>query len=426
MNTPTKVGIGLIGLVLICGGTPLFFYAKSDIPQAAARMNENLTKAQKAGLWTRRDDLIASYKVPENENAAPILTKLLVKTSKVLKPDTSYWKDGQLDELATLNAWNQLEDDLKLIDESESKPHCKFPRDLRLLPATRFPEYAKLKAVWKLLAARSKIAIPRNDLATAKLCWRRMTVVAQHLRDENVLLTDLVRIGLSMSLCNSLQTALNQRGRQAEWLAAIEEILTRIDQPHDVRAALSSELIYAFDMVYLFHRNPKVALSMMGSGEDPPPNSLKTMRHIPGIQQASFSRIAEAYGQAALKLDPAQRDSRNIRSVTERLDKAFKQEGTSWKIPSYIVPIFAQWGEAVAKDSAHLAVLKQSVRVIRGDKPDLTATPDFDLKPLRTKQTDQGLVVYSIGNNRTDDGGDLSPAKPGSQYTKDFGVLIPK
>jgi hypothetical protein len=53
-------------------------------------------------------------------------------------------------------------------------------------------------------------------------------------------------------------------------------------------------------------------------------------------------------------------------------------------------------------------------------------TLDFDLKALRTKETGKGLVIYSIGQDRKDDDGDLTPTKPGSQTTKDFGVLIPR
>jgi hypothetical protein len=33
----------------------------------------------------------------------------------------------------------------------------------------------------------------------------------------------------------------------------------------------------------------------------------------------------------------------------------------------------------------------------------------FDGKPLRFAETDQGIVIYSIGENETDDGGDLTP-----------------
>lgn len=404
----------------------MFFFAKSDIPEAAGKLKQNLEDANRAGLWTDRNDLVASYKVPEAENAAPLLTKLLTKTNKVLKPQSSYWKDGRADETAILASWKQLDSELELIDVSASKPHCKFPRDLRLLPATLFPEYAKLKAVWKLLAARSHVAIQQNDVKTASLCWERMTILARHLRDENTVITDLVRISLSVSLSNVLQTALNQRGRQPEWLAAVEAALSGIDIAHDVRAVLKSELIYSFDMVYLFHRNPKVALGLMGSSEDPPPDSLKSMRLIPGIRNASLSRLAEAYGQAAVRLGPAQRDSKNIRATLLGLDKAFKQPGTSWKIPSWIVPIFDPWGEAIAKDYSSIAVLKNALRALRGQKLDLATTLDFDLKSIRTAQTSKGLIIYSIGSDRRDDGGDLTPTNPGSQVTKDFGVLIPR
>jgi hypothetical protein len=56
----------------------------------------------------------------------------------------------------------------------------------------------------------------------------------------------------------------------------------------------------------------------------------------------------------------------------------------------------------------------------------LAAVPrdPFDLQPIRMARHAEGIVIYSVGPNGTDDGGDLRPEKPTSDTPRDIGIRL--
>ncbi len=425
MKTPTKVGIGILSLILICGGTPLYFYTKSDVPEAAGKLNENLAKAKQVGLWTTKKDFLDHYNVPGDQNSAEAVNRFIKATNPVLKDAKLTKPSGEIDGLVVKQLYLKLAPDITKLDEISKIKFCRFQRDYSRLPFTLLPEYAQMKAIGKFLSLRASLAVDDNDVVTAAACWRRIATIRNCIRQEAILIADLINTSLSAMTTRSMQHALNIHGSKGAWQQAVSNAIVQHDQPHNLLLVLKGEMIYSFESTDLFMKNPSLSVQLVSGDVEQAPTNYTNLLWVPKIREASISRYVEVFTTAAEKISPDYRNQVAIRGAMNEIDTSFLKPGLSRKIPSMLAPICAQWGEAVAKDYACYGVLKRALAMLRKQTTN-DKTLDFDLKALRTKETGKGLVIYSIGQDRKDDDGDLTPTKPGSQTTKDFGVLIPR
>ena len=215
--------------------------------------------------------------------------------------------------------YSDLEQAWKKVDEASTKKFVIFPRKRVPLAATLFPDFAKFKAMVKLVTFRATIASENNDPATAKLAWLRAANMSQMADDEPVLISMLVRIACESIVEDSIRKALTTHGADPTWRSAAWETLTRLDKPIDFRAALSVEHRFASEGFDLLKSNDSL-FAMDGWNNSAEGRAMIAFTKLPNARKANDSRINECYSEYVSRLGDDPWDAQKMISASEWMD----------------------------------------------------------------------------------------------------------
>ena len=94
----------------------------------------------------------------------------------------------------------------------------------------------------------------------------------------------------------------------------------------------------------------------------------------------------------------------------------------------YVVPLFLLDGASFQKEFVRSSTIIQATAMLEVQRKPTQELPiagqrslDIDGKPLRVKKSKEDWIVYSIGPNKIDDGGNDDEKRP-----KDFVIHLPK
>ena len=171
----------------------------------------------------------------------------------------------------------------------------------------------------------------------------------------------------------------------------------------------------------------------VGGGNVPPGALYKYVRGLRCLDQA----------QALSLLTPLCEPAESLKALSTRA--ATCEKGVSSLPPYYFVsrmflPSFTRAVTVLGQSSARLRCARAGLalerfRLKRGQWPQdladlvpefLTAIPvdPFDGQPLRYGRTDRGVVVYSVGEDELDGGGDVARPPKGSRGPPDVGFRL--
>lgn len=422
-------------VLMVSGGIALLLltiaalaYALTDIPSAAASLKENEAKARAAGLFITPQEYIDSITVPDSENAAsiiaPVLREYEAKYKEAKFEDTS---KKTINRSLVLAAYADLAPEWRQIDEAAKFKYCIFPRDRTILPATRYTEYPFVKAIIKLLAMRSKIAVERNELEVADTCWRRAASLSLILDDEPNLMMVSARISSSSVIYEAIRVGLRDRGVNEGWRGAAWNALTLLDQPYDYQSALRFEHVSGIQGVSSFF--DKEPIQPLDDGySDVFEDNFRWEAKIPRIRNATISRVHELSTGLFTRINAQPFDTTSIDAASKWFD-ALPLDSPSYRIARFVLPITSSDAKYITRDYARRNTLMQAIKLL--ENPTAKDLPlkgryaiDSDGSPLRLLRKPNKLIIYSIGPNDIDDGGILE--KPTKGYTRDydFGIEI--
>lgn len=382
--------------------------------------------------------------------------------SKEKKPSAGQWEKGSLADLAqaanfyrgntnypqsasgndaevVLTALNKFEPDLKeLRDAAAARPLSRFPIEYNFNPpfAILLPHLAPLKGLISVceLRAVAELELHKTDEAFAdlQLAFR----LSDSMHDEPFLIDHLVRLaGLSITMQGIREGIVRQAWSDAQ-LAAFEKQLTSLDLLSDYEHALRAEL--AFHIRGLeYYRNLGLKgnpLDMLGNGPQTGGTAFNWMPD--GWYDQNMLMLAKYYRDYLLpEVDETNRLVKP--AVTVAMDKSLAQlhVGPYNVLAKLLLPALTK---AVAHssrtqtfvDQTRVAIAIERYRMAHNEIPDslnalvpqfLSQIPTdlFDGQPLRYKKNgSDAYVIYSIGWNSTDDGGQIA-LKPGSNPNVD-------
>ncbi len=407
-------------------------YSLTDIPQAAGSFKENEAKARAAGLVMSADEYRKRLAFPADQNGGPLLAEVIKEFATKYEKEKFFVgspSSQQMDTKLVTRVYGEFEPFWQKLEAAAAKPQAIVPKDRRDLMSIRFEEFSSLRGIAKLCSYRAEIALNDNEPDVARQAWVRAAKASLMCDDEPILIGTLVRIACSAITTESIRKALNTRGTDARWRAAAWNALTVLDQPIDMAKSIQFEHGFAVDGLNKGFRDPGSILLTENRWE-----KMKTTfgARLPGMKAATFSRLHEGYAQYVDDLGKDPFDVAALLRAGTNLDRFASREGASYVFVSLVLPVFSQAGQAVAKEYANRNTLMQAVKLL--ETPGLKELPlkgryalDCDGKPLRIVLQKGGLVVYSLGPNLADDGGQIEKKVNGtSTRDYDFGVRIPR
>ena len=304
------------------------------------------------------------------------------------------------------------------------------------------PHLSLLKKCVKILALRAsaELALGQTDAAFQDL--DQAVQLANAVRSEPFLISQLVRIAQMQLIIQPLWEGLSDRQWSDAQLTAFQDRLQKCDLVADCSRALQAERAFGNVIIAYVRNNPRVLFhgDLLDMGVDAAPTFVSTalVSALPRgwlyREQVSYNQCFEEFLLPGIATNPPRFDPPLIQQNAERFEKTMQ---SSWDIfwehrlaCRHLLPAVASANRKFANvqtvlDQAALACALERHRRIDGGFPEtleplspgLMKTVPKDIiggEPLHYRRTDkESYVLYSVGWNVQDDGGQVGLGKKG-------------
>jgi hypothetical protein len=359
-------------------------------------------------------------------------------------PGTNYFpiaKEPQAPAADVLLALSKFDENRQLLIAAAARPQARFWINYDAGYAMMLPHLPRIKASAQYLSLQATAALKAGDRETAlqdvKLIFRLIETV----HDEPILISHLVRFATLAIAMQPVWEGLADRQWTDAQLSAIETELSKLDFLADYQLAMRSERACGLWAVDYIRKQGLYALEGMMRSQEASGHAewekflgKAAFRLIPsGWFDQNKVSLCRVHEQCLMPL-LAQEDRRVApAAATQRLDSLLARQrfGPFNALAKMLLPALGRVAEKCAyaqnnADLARVACALERCRLANGQFPDTldALAPKFiaqlphDLingDPLKYRRTDDGqFVLYSVGENETDDGGKIELTKTGS------------
>jgi hypothetical protein len=346
--------------------------------------------------------------------------------------------------MATLRkALKESEPMLDRVKQAVKMPYCVLQKDWSLGAAVPFREFARMKAIARALAFRSEMEAKEGNVAAMSAdLGTAFTVGRQAGSMGGMLIGMLVDVALNAITLASVERIASKHPKDAPILNALGDVVARHQDLPSFRGAMKGEaLIGRLTILWLKDKRGFGEMSSAFGGADPGDKLFGIIPKVNRISAAPVSvetvkkafetRLLQFYIRLLPKLSD---DTSTLVEQSAWLDQQAivesEKKGLSYTLNKIMFPVFAQAGASVVRLRANQLTMLTYVkalqyRVRHGAFPSGLAelgpvpTDPFDGKPLRYQLENGGFVVYSVGQDKTDNGGKtkvknrMPPNQPG-------------
>ncbi len=358
-----------------------------------------------------------------------------------------------------LGSLAQYEPVIEELRAASRRPQARFnlAYDAPNPAAVLLPHLALLKRMSQLLNLRAsaELATGQTDLALADIDL--MFYLADSIRDEPILISDLVRIAETQLVLQPLAQGIAQHQWSDAQLAGLEQKLLKLNFRADGRRVLEGERVLFGGGVIDYIRNAPnkfQAMSSLGFAGEQQNGGFDLVGATYAIAPSGWLDLEKVnYDRAFEELllpvfDPsAQRvNPEDVRKANARLEQLTKHRGPGmfWQhrfFIGFLLPAVAKAVERsayaqAAVDEAAVACALERYRLAHGAYPDsLDALPPQFIarlprdiisgEPLKYRRTSDGqYLLYSVGWNEKDDGGVVALNKTGHAVNSEEGDWV--
>ena len=401
------------------------------------------------GLPTSSKELAASYpEVPEGENAATLYLAAQ-KAMRLLPPDKEdrlpYMAHGPefepqepfSEEIKTgLTEYMNLNTEaLALLHEAARKPRSRYPIDFSKGMGLELKHLARLRELTQPLCAEGALAADTGDAPRATQAILALAALSKSLEKEPLLISQLVRLSIQGTAGNLLMRLMCRMSLPEESLTRISDAIQKMHDPNAYLMALSGEQC--------------MGIADFQEGKDSGQYGLQLGPVGAPLRFIGFFELDMSYYLEAFKiiLDGARKPFPQAFEANKVMEERLSKMPPILCIRTQmLVPSFMRAGSAFARGEAVLRQMEAALAIERyrrakNETPEkldtlvpefLAAVPadPFDGAPMRYKKEEAGYVIYSVFENRVDDGG-VTPPKTGKKRRQDsldwvFRVVLPK
>jgi hypothetical protein len=397
------------------------------------QVNAAKARIRAAGLPTTIAE-IRPPAIPDGDNAFPLIEKIgtLVKASpsadssdgreklaefrKAAKPSPE-----EIDAIARLLDTPPLREELALVREAAAKPgydaHIPFEQG----PALLIPAVGWIRNSLVTLAASARLASLRGDRERAFADLSAMLVVAEFMRDEPILISQLTRVAAMGITLDALERIVAEQGLSGGSCEKLAAKLGAIDLRTGMVRAIDGERVGFGGYYFELFAGKSTDRELAGALGIEPNKGLTLafefyrLSHLSRLDYTGYlDRMREMRLEYANPSHSPARQTEEMRKISSDIPRF--HVFTRIVMPTLATvcqkSTFGQQKMAVAA----LGLALERYRQAHGDYPaDLAGlTPDFipvvprDLfseKPLRYERSARGAILYSVGVNLRDDGG---------------------
>jgi len=334
-----------------------------------------------------------------------------------------------------LLALSRYDGSIERLRTASALPYARFPINYtNENPAVvLLPHLAKLKGVVHLLRLRAGAELQAGQAAAALADIRVMLRLNDAIREEPFLISHLVHIAMFTLEMQPIWEGLADRRWNEAQLAELDGWLARLDFFKDYTKAMAGEKAYGCQLMGYFERNRQV-LSEAFESPFPLPGNLAENETLVKFLAAAIPAGWFDQNRAAVwhfyddhldhLLDPVHRNYSKSNAVASA--NAERQLSASLspynRFAAMLIPALAKVANKcvfaqATLDLARLGIALERYRLAHGQFPDTleALAPAFlsplphDLVtggPLKYRRTEpDGFILYSVGLNETDDGG---------------------
>lgn len=392
----------------------------------SGELQAELDKIEEAGEPLSLQEVVPS-EVPEPENAAALYQQAF--DSLDLSPADDKTLSHLVDSLRQppgtdpppLEAVRQIVAKnaaaLELLEQAAQRPRCRFPVDWSAGQDAKCPHHVLLHKCARLLAARLVVQARRGQMGEALSMAQVSLAAAEAVRTEPSLLAQLARYGIQAYTLNAVRAALPQRPAPTEACQGLFDCLQRIEYVQSFLRMLHCERamgVWCFDQ--LRQQSAEGAqLGEEGSSE------IRRLYSSPGWENVA-DRDELAYLQLMAEWIPVvAAPYREHPQADAQVEQQAEAVPGCCLMTRVLLPIFtparARRDRAMAR--AGLCQVALALKACKNEKgsypPSLaelrTVIPwklpedPFSGEDFLYRPEGEGFLVYSIGENLTDDGG---------------------
>ncbi len=427
----------ILGFLLLIAAAPVawYFIAGWLSEREMAALLAEMDAEDPGWQWP---DIVANLEpIPDEANSAAQIAKVnaLARTPTTFNPGPK-WDNANLIQNARLTddqadavetAFSRCDPTLR----DEGRKLKDLPRGRFDLPALNnasavdMEQLQKSRTVVYVLQVDAALRAHEGDLDGAAESCQAMLNTAGAFKDHPLLIGCFVRVAEQAIAINAIERLLGQGTVSEPHLKNLQELLQRDADDDGLYQALRGERANVHQ-VYLNVRDGKETVTQVlgqfgrkgASTEEAVIGwALDTFPNVVLKDYPDFLRMMNARVRAC-KLEPGPRDD-----ALQILDEEARTKGNL--LMAMLFPAVAKASEASRRSQAGLrcaivAVAAERYRLSHGAWPgsldDLVKdgllatvpTDPYDGKPLRWKRTPTGAIVYSVGRDRIDNGGNFN------------------
>jgi len=349
-----------------------------------------------------------------------------------------------------LLALSRFDDQRQFLVDACSRPRARFWINYEDGFAALLPHLAKLKGMVQYLSLHSVAASRAGDTNTAYEDVMMSLRLLESVRNEPIVISQLVRIAMLEIMTQAIWEGVAYRRWNDDQLASLESELAKLDFVADYRLAMRGERAFCVWNIDYVQRNRSLgARELMDMGSSRPERKWWQPFLVgAGIQLApsgwfDLSKVATCRAINHELLPIASTRSNTISPILAQKG----QENLEKRSSLYDVPV-RYWMPALAGaapkfaisqttvDLARVGIAIERFRLANGDFPKsldslaprfIDAVPQdvVNGQPLHYRRTaDDRYLLYSVGWNQTDDGGEAALTSSGNTINREEGDWV--
>jgi hypothetical protein len=406
-----------------------------------SKLNTRLDAIRADGYPATCAELDAWYTIPESaENAADNLTNAFSHLHKLDHEEAKFMpvigvvsfaefpaRTEPLSEETKALITEYLADNqqaLELLHKGAAIEHSRYPIDLSKGFEAVIPDLSDIRESAKLLKLEAILHAENGKPQSAARSIKSTFGLARSLSKEPVLVSQLVRIACQALAVSTIEHSINRTEFSDEQLADLSQTLVNAEDPCAMTRAFVGERCIGLSIFKMPAAQIPPVLDMASNRPHPLGALAISLYRFAGLADMDaiiYLDLMNDYVKA-LKLSPEQR-----REAADAAYARFDKTSRIHVISHIIMPALSSCTTIDVRIAAQLRTAQvglaiESYRLVAGKLPDnlaeliptyLDAVPKdpFDGKELRYKKLETGFVVYSIGEDGSDDGGKEKPRK---------------
>jgi hypothetical protein len=427
----TAVAVPLCIAVAFFGFRQKFLRSVPLYYQVAGTLPSEIKAAKQEGLPMTPADLVRPVAVPDARNGALLYAQIATMKDE---PTDEPWfiavmkdKATDADREATRRLLAKAAPQLHLVAQAAMLPDCDFHRNWSLGPSLLLPEFAPMRQTARLLALQAMLQSEAGQPEAALDTIRVGAHMARMVGKEPTVISLLVSIAIEAIMDRVFQRVVERYADRPDILRLAAQTEQKFGPTPDVRNALRGEVVMCRTMVGMLRKDEDLSF-------------INANLRVP-LTGAPSSVVADTYEAhslafwrrvfAAVNRTPGDPMATYIafKAVDDAQD-AMEAGSDRKPKPTYewselLCPFYAGAAEKVVRNEAQRSLRRTlfallSYRQREGHFPATLAllsppapADPYIHQPLHYRRTAKGFLLYSVGSNLIDDGGNAKPAKKG-------------